>query len=73
MQKTTKTVHELTWQVRGPPQPTRWLFQPSHAFCLDKVQKIDSNDPPLALYEKKIHLFRSKCWLYFRREEHCKL
>ena len=27
--------------------------QPSHAFCLDKVEKIDSNDPPLALYEKK--------------------
>ena len=42
--------------------------QPSHAFCLDKVEKIDSNDPPLALYEKKyICLDLSVgCKLYYR-------
>ena len=53
MQKTTKTVHELTWQIRGLHVGSSLSSQPSHAFCLDKVEKIDSNDPPLALYEKK--------------------
>jgi hypothetical protein len=27
-------------------------FQPSHAFCLNKIEETDSNNPPLALYEK---------------------
>jgi hypothetical protein len=38
-------------------------FQPSHAFCLNKIEEIDSNNPPLALYEKKKYPFRPKCWL----------
>jgi hypothetical protein len=28
-------------------------FQPSHAFCLNKIEETDSNNPPLALYKKK--------------------
>jgi hypothetical protein len=51
--KMRKTVHELTWQVRGPLRVGSSLsFQPSHAFCLNKIEETDSNNPPLALYEK---------------------
>ena len=51
--KMRKTVHELTWQVRGLLRVGSSLsFQPSHAFCLNKIEEIDSNSPPLALYEK---------------------
>jgi len=28
--------------------PSHW-----HGFCLDKIEKTNSNDPPLALYQKK--------------------
>ena len=49
-----RNVHELTWQVRGPLCIGSSLsFQPSHAFCLNKIEETDSNNPPLALYEKK--------------------
>jgi hypothetical protein len=55
--KMRKTVHELTWQVRGPLHVGSSLsFQPSHAFCLNKIEEIDSNNPPLAFYEKKFSI-----------------
>jgi len=38
-------------------------FQTSHAFCLNKIEETDSNNPPLALYGKKKNPFRPKCWL----------
>ena len=50
--KMRKTVHELTWQVRGPLAlrvGSSLSFQPSH---LNKIEETDSNNPPLALYEK---------------------
>jgi hypothetical protein len=49
MQNLRKTVHELTWQVRGPLRVGSFSFQPSHAFCLNKIEEADS---ALALYEK---------------------